>query len=130
MTEHVVTGATTNFIIVTQEQMDALNMLLFLLVRAAHTHMNPDPHCDRLDAREMHDWLAKWEGTKASAPRGGGETRPFGTLTLGGEWADGARPFYFRATGDEGPVEPAGQVQGDEAAAALGEAFARFNAKD
>jgi hypothetical protein len=62
MTEHAVTGASTNFIIVTQEQMAALNMLLFLLVRAAHTHMNPDPHCARPDASEMHEWLAKWEG--------------------------------------------------------------------
>lgn len=59
--------ASQSFVIVTAAQLQALNDLLFLLIRSAHTHASVnDSHHTRDDARKMHELLDKWIGSRSA----------------------------------------------------------------
>lgn len=54
--------ASQSFVIVSREQMAALHLLLFELIKSSHEHTNPDPRIDRQSAGQMHELLAAFEG--------------------------------------------------------------------
>jgi hypothetical protein len=58
--------ASQSFVIVSREQMAALHLLLFELIKASHVHLRGDPLIDRGQASKMHELLAAFEAPNST----------------------------------------------------------------